>query len=101
MSKIDICIPTWALALFALSPVSLMVSGFHGNTDPVMVLLLVCAVWMCLRNRPVLAGLFFAFGCQIKFVRLLFLPAFFFSWFPQIGCGGFLFSGSVTTVLCG
>src|SRR5207245_658688 len=32
--------PFWALMLFALSPVSLMVSGFHGNTDPVMVLLL-------------------------------------------------------------
>src|SRR5256886_11390240 len=29
--KIDIRIPTWALALFAFSPVSLMVSGFHGN----------------------------------------------------------------------
>src|SRR5215475_6195030 len=28
----SIRIPTWALALFALSPVSLMVSGFHGNT---------------------------------------------------------------------
>ncbi len=68
MSKIDIRIPTWALALFALSPVSLMVSGFHGNSDPVMVLLLVCAVWMCLRNRPVLAGLFFALSCQIKIV---------------------------------
>ncbi|PYK82053.1 MAG: hypothetical protein DME41_10870, partial [Verrucomicrobia bacterium] len=60
ISKIDIRIPTSALALLAVSPVSLMVSGFHGNTDPVMVLLLVCAVWMCLRNRPALAGLFFA-----------------------------------------
>src|SRR5436853_7622070 len=36
-----IAIPTWALALFAMSPVSLMVSGFHGNTDSVMVLFLV------------------------------------------------------------
>src|SRR4051812_19244813 len=25
--------PWWALTLFALSPVSLMVSGFHGNVD--------------------------------------------------------------------
>src|SRR5205823_5758048 len=55
--KIDIQIPTWALALFALSPVSVMVSGFHGNTDPVMVFLLVCAVWMCLRDQSALAGL--------------------------------------------
>src|SRR5437773_138401 len=99
MSKIDIRIPTWALALFALSPVSLMVSGFHGNTDPVMVLLLVCAVWMCLRNQPVLAGLFFALSCQIKIVPLLFLPAFVFFWLSQSRSRGFLMSGAITTCL--
>src|SRR5438270_6377426 len=37
--KLNIVIPTWALGLFAISPVSLMVVGFHGNTDSVMVLL--------------------------------------------------------------
>jgi Gpi18-like mannosyltransferase len=94
MSKIDLRIPTWALALFALSPVSLMVSGFHGNTDPVMVLLLVCAVWMCLRNRPVLAGIFFALSCQIKIVPLLFLPAFGFFWLSQRKSRDFLISGA-------
>jgi Gpi18-like mannosyltransferase len=99
ISKIDFRIPTWALALFALSPVSLMVSGFHGNTDAVMVLLLVCAVWMCLRNRPVLAGLFFAVGCQIKIVPLLFLPALFFYWLSRNNIRGFLVSGAVTTCL--
>src|SRR5207247_2516098 len=99
ISKTDIKIPTWALALFALSPVSLMVSGFHGNTDPVMVLLLVCAVWMCLRNRPALAGLFFALSCQIKIVPLLFLPAFVFFWLSQHRSRGFLMSGAITTCL--
>src|SRR2546423_10012868 len=88
--KIDIRIPTWALALFALSPVSVMVSGFHGNTDPVMALLLVCAVWMCLRNQAALAGLFFALSCQIKIVPLLLLPAFVFYWLSQKGIRGFL-----------
>lgn len=97
--KIDIQIPTWALALFALSPVSLMVSGFHGNTDPVMILLLVCAVWMCLRNQPVFAGLFFALSCQIKIVPLLFLPAFALFWFSQNRSRGFLISGAITTCL--
>src|SRR5712692_6254930 len=97
ISKIDIRIPTWALALFAISPVSLMVSGFHGNTDPVMVLLLVCAVWMCLRNRPVLAGLFFALSCQIKILPLLFLPAFVFFWLSQNRSREFLVTGAITT----
>ena len=97
MSKTDLRIPTWALALFALSPVSLMVSGFHGNTDPVMVLLLVCAVWMCLRNRPALAGLFFALSCQVKIVPLLFLPAFVFFWLSQNRSREFLITGAITT----
>jgi uncharacterized membrane protein len=97
MSKTDLRIPTWALALFALSPVSLMVSGFHGNTDPVMVLLLVCAVWMCLRNQPALAGLFFALSCQIKIAPLLFLPAFVLFWWSQKRSRGFLIAGALTT----
>jgi uncharacterized membrane protein len=100
MSKTDLRIPTWALALFALSPVSLMVSGFHGNTDPVMVLLLVCAAWMCLRNRPVLCGLFFAFSCQIKIVPLLLLPAFALFWLShRKACGFFLTLAFITGVL--
>src|SRR2546430_520559 len=99
ISKTDFRVPAWALALFALSPVSLMVSGFHGNTDPVMVLLLVCAVWMCLRNRPAWAGLFFAVSCQIKIVPLLFLPAFVFFWLSQSRSGRFLITGAVTTLV--
>ena len=81
--KTDPCVPTWALAIFALSPTSLMVSGFHGNTDPVMVLLLFCAVWMCLRNQPVFSGLFLALSYQVKVVPLLLLPIFFFFWMSR------------------
>jgi uncharacterized membrane protein len=76
-------IPNWALLLFALSPVSLMVSGFHGNTDPVLVMFLVLAATMCLRERPVLCGIFFALSCQIKVVSLLVLPIIFFFWFAR------------------
>ena len=97
--KIDIRIPTWALALFTISPVSLMVSGFHGNTDPVMVLLLVCAVWMCLRDQPALAGLFFALSCQIKIVPLLLFPAFLFFWWSRSRSRPFLSTGAITTLI--
>jgi hypothetical protein len=79
----EIRIPIWALALFALSPVSLMVSGFHGNTDPVMVMFLVLAAYMCLKNKPALSGLFLALSCQIKIVPLLFVPIFFFFWYDR------------------
>jgi hypothetical protein len=78
-----VTIPGWALALFALSPVSLMVSGFHGNTDPVMVMFLVLAAYMCLRNKPLLSGLFLALSCQIKIVPLFLVPIFFFFWYTR------------------
>jgi len=95
----ELKIPTWAIALFAISPVSLMVSGFHGNTDPVMVLLLVCAVWMCLRDQAAVAGLLFALSCQIKIVPLLLLPAFLFFWYSKERLRGFLIGGAITTCL--
>ena len=99
ISKVHFKIPTWALALFALSPVSLMVSGFHGNTDPVMVFFLICAVWTCLRNQPIVAGLFFALSCQIKIVPLLFLPALVLFWWSQNRSRGFLVAGASATVI--
>lgn len=83
ISTTELQIPIWAVALFALSPVSIMVSGFHGNTDPVMVLFLVCAVFMCMRGQPVFCGLFFALSCQIKIIPLLLLPVFLCFWFPR------------------
>ncbi len=79
----EVRIPSWALALVALSPVSLMISGFHGNTDPVMVMFLVLAAYMCLKNRPALSGFFLALSCQIKIVPLLFVPIFFLFWYNR------------------
>jgi hypothetical protein len=79
-NDLRVCIPKWVLLLFALSPVSLMVTGFHGNTDPVMVMFLVLAAIATLRNKPLLAGLFLALSCQIKIVPLLLFPVFFFFW---------------------
>ena len=91
-------VPAWALALFALSPVSLMVSGFHGNTDPVMVMFLVVAAYTALRSRPVLCGIFFALSCQIKIVPLLFFPIFFFFWFSKQAALRFAISWVVVTI---
>jgi hypothetical protein len=73
-------LPYWLLALFALSPVSIMVSGFHGNTDSVMVMFLVAAAYMASQNRPLLCGILFALSCQIKIIPLLLVPIAFFFW---------------------
>jgi hypothetical protein len=75
--------PAWALMLFALSPVSLMISGFHGNTDPVMVMFLGLAALGCVQEKPVLSGIFFAIACQIKIIPVLLMPMFFFYWWHR------------------
>jgi uncharacterized membrane protein len=76
-------IPQWGMLLFAWSPVSIMVSGFHGNTDSIMTMFLLVAAYMCLREQPVLCGIFFALSCQIKIIPLLFLPIPLFFWLKR------------------
>ena len=75
--------PAWALMLFALSPVSLMISGFHGNTDPVMVMFLGLATLACVQEKPVLSGIFFAIACQIKIIPVLLMPIFLLYWWHR------------------
>jgi hypothetical protein len=72
--------PTWALVLFALSPVSFMVSGYHGNVDPVMVLLLVVAAFFCVNEQAAACGLFLGLACNVKIIPLVLTPIFFFFW---------------------
>ncbi len=76
----ELRLPLWSLAILALSPVSLMISGFHGNTDSIMVMFLVLAASMCLQDRPILSALFLALSCQIKIISLLVLPIFLCYW---------------------
>ena len=91
--------PRWAMLLFAASPVSIMVSGFHGNTDSIMVLFLFLASIGALRGRPLLCGLFLALGCQVKIIPLLLLPIFFFFWMERRRLGWFLGSFVVSSLL--
>jgi hypothetical protein len=81
--KPELHLPLWSLFLLALSPVSIMVSGFHGNTDSVLVLFLILALLAGINQRPGWCGFALALSCQIKIVPLLFLPAFLFYWITQ------------------
>ena len=94
----ELRLPTWALILFALSPVSVMVSGFHGNTDPVMLMFLVVAVYMGLRGRPILCGIFFALSCQVKIIPLLLFPILFFFWLARQSAVQFVISSLLISV---
>lgn len=64
--------------VFALSPVLILVSGFHGNTDPVFMFLLLATVYsLGVKNRYVLGGVLFGLSLWIKIVPLVMIPAFF------------------------
>lgn len=76
----ELSVPGWGLLLLAGNPVSIMISGFHGNTDPMMTMLLFFAGLTMVWGRPALCGLFLALACQIKIVPLLFVPVFLLHW---------------------
>jgi uncharacterized membrane protein len=73
-------LPMWSLLVLALNPVSVMISGFHGNTDSIMVMLTVFAACACLWERPILSGILLALSTQVKIIPLLLVPIFFFYW---------------------
>jgi hypothetical protein len=65
----------------AICPASILISGFHGNTDPVMIFFVLLSVYLLQLNRPMtwLAGLAFGMSMNIKVLPLMFIPALF--WF--------------------
>jgi hypothetical protein len=59
-------------ALFVWSPALGVISGFHGNTDPVCIMFTLLAVYLLvIRDAPVLAGVSYALGLSIKLVPIV------------------------------
>jgi dolichyl-phosphate-mannose-protein mannosyltransferase len=69
---------TWAGLLVAASPVTCIISGFHGNTDPVMVALTLASVHALTQRSSqrsaALAGAAFAAAISIKLVPVIVAP---------------------------
>ena len=63
------------LLMVALSPISILISGFHGNTDPIMMFFLVASAFFAERGNAGRAGLAFGLACSLKLVPLMFAPA--------------------------
>lgn len=59
----------------AWNPILILVSGYHGNTDPWYGIALVVAILLMMR-APTVSGLLWAFATQIKLVPLLTAPLF-------------------------
>lgn len=74
-----------ALILLALAPASLLISGFHGNTDPIMTFFVLLAAFFLTREQDVggehsfwLAGAAYGMSLNIKAVPVLLVPVLFF-----------------------
>jgi len=64
-----------ALLWFALSPIAVLVSGFHGNTDPIWLFLALLAIDLLEERRPVwLVGAAVGAAMSIKIVPVLLIP---------------------------
>ena len=64
------------LSLFAACPISILISGFHGNTDPIMILLALLSVYAIEAGKPpLLAGALMGLAVSIKLTPLIFIPA--------------------------
>jgi 4-amino-4-deoxy-L-arabinose transferase-like glycosyltransferase len=66
----------WAAALVAVSPVLVIISGFHGNTDPIFVLFTLLALYLLAdRDKPLAGGLSMGIAIGIKIVPVVAVPA--------------------------
>jgi hypothetical protein len=65
-----------ALTLFAASPIAILVSGFHGNTDPIMIFFLLLSIYLIDGQRSSwLAGTALGMAANFKLVPVLLAPA--------------------------
>lgn len=65
----------WCGIAVALSPVLVGVSGFHGNTDPVFVCLVLLSAWLLTSNRSLVgAGACLALALSVKIVPVVVVP---------------------------
>lgn len=63
-------------AMYAWNPCAALVSGYHCNTDPVIAMLTLLAVYLLQdRGRPLLGGLALGLAINIKLIPVLLIPS--------------------------
>ncbi len=77
--RLDEPLVRWGLLVVAVSPILILVSGFHGNTDPVVMFFLLLSVWLTEEKRDVSAGMAFGAAMCIKILPVILLPIMFFA----------------------
>jgi hypothetical protein len=90
-----------AVLLIAISPINILISGFHGNTDPVMIFFVLLAVWLAGdRDRTVLAGAAFGAALCIKIAPAIAAPVLLF-WLPDWRRRALFFGTAAAVVIFG
>jgi hypothetical protein len=84
----------WSFLLYLLAPATIIISGFHGNTDTVMIFFVLLTAFLI--DRPVAAGVAFGMALNIKIVPIIFAAVFLFylnknrRWFIAASAATFL-----------
>ncbi len=65
---------TLAVALFAVSVISILLTGYHGNTDPALAMLVMLSGLLFERQRLFLAGLALGLAINVKLIPVVLIP---------------------------
>jgi tetratricopeptide (TPR) repeat protein len=69
-----------AVLLIAIAPIHILISGFHGNTDPIMIFFVMAAVWLAgYRDKPIAGGAAYGLALCIKVAPAMLVPVLFLS----------------------
>jgi hypothetical protein len=92
-----------AAMYYALCPAAIMISGFHGNSDPLIVAMLLASVYAVeCKDRPKLAGVLYGIALSIKVWPLFLVLAFMLglkTWRTRLYFGGLALATVVVLAL--
>jgi len=77
----------WALIMTALAPASILISGFHGQNDSLMMFFLLLAVYLVEKQRTLAAGAAFGLSLCVKVAPIIAIPALLFYQDGETGPG--------------
>lgn len=92
-----------ALTALAACPVSIFVSGFHGNTDPIMMFLVLLSLYgLEVLGSPMLCGLALGLAMEVKVVPVILMLALLLylrNWRSRMVCGSAILMAAVLPAL--